>query len=324
MKPTLCKHLRSAAFFSLLGGSALAHADATSPVVAGTSADVSLSKTLDTVGPYHSGQTISYTLTVANAGPSAATNVQVSDTPFNLTITSVSGGGCAAMPCTIASLAAGANAVITVNATIAAAGSFDNIASVTANDPDPNSGNNSDTTDNGGFASASADVSTTITAAPDPVLAGASITYQITVTNAGPDQAGAIHMEFPLPPGTTFVSQSNDLGWICFTPVVGANGTISCGPAFGTLQVGAVNFTVVAAVAPGLGDGTVLSGTASATATFTSDPVPANNSATATTTVVGLPLEPSVPVPALDRYGQLLIALLMLGFAAVTLRRPAA
>src|SRR5581483_9709047 len=90
------------------------------------SADVSVVKTLTTAGPYLQGQTLTYTLLVANAGPSTATSIQVTDTPSNLTITNVSGGGCSALPCTIASLSSGASTTITVTATINAPGAFDN------------------------------------------------------------------------------------------------------------------------------------------------------------------------------------------------------
>ena len=61
-----------------------------------------------------------YTLTIANAGPSEATDVLVTDVPANLTITAVAGSGasasCLALPCTFASLASGANTTITVTA----------------------------------------------------------------------------------------------------------------------------------------------------------------------------------------------------------------
>ena len=115
-----------------------------------TSADVSLVKTLTTSSPYITGQSITYTLVVANGGPSTATAIQVTDTPTNLTITNVSGGGCAALPCTIGSLASGANLTITVTATINAAGAFDNSATATAAQVDPNPSINTDSTGNGG------------------------------------------------------------------------------------------------------------------------------------------------------------------------------
>src|SRR5260221_562314 len=86
--------------------------------------DVSIVKTLVTAGPYSAGQSLSYTLVVANAGPSTATSIQVTDTPTNLTITNVSGSGCAALPCTIPSLASGANTTINVAAHLTPAGFF--------------------------------------------------------------------------------------------------------------------------------------------------------------------------------------------------------
>src|SRR5205085_2396916 len=61
---------------------------------AAPTADVALTKTPTTFGPYRVGQTVSYALVVSNAGPSTATNIQVTDTPTNLTITSVTGSGC--------------------------------------------------------------------------------------------------------------------------------------------------------------------------------------------------------------------------------------
>ena len=162
---------------------------------AGSSADISVVKTLTTGGPFTAGQSITYTLLVANAGPSTATTVQVTDTPTNLTITSVSGGGCAALPCTIASLAAGADVTITVTATIDAAGAFDNAATVAATEPDPNLGDNDDDTDNGGTASPSADVSIVKTLTPGgPYAAGDSITYTLLVANAGPSTATSVQV----------------------------------------------------------------------------------------------------------------------------------
>ncbi|HEX7833295.1 MAG TPA: DUF11 domain-containing protein, partial [Thermoanaerobaculia bacterium] len=155
-----------------------------------TAADVSVVKTLITSGPFTVGQSIQYTLFVANAGPSAATSIQVTDTPSNLTITNVTGGGCAALPCTIPSFASGANTTITVTATINAAGAFDNSATVDANEPDPDPTDNTDNTGNGGTATASADVSivkTLITSGPFTV--GQSIQYTLFVANAGPSTA---------------------------------------------------------------------------------------------------------------------------------------
>src|SRR6185436_4416679 len=56
------------------------NSDSSTSVLA-TAADVSVTKTLQTVGPYTAGQSITYQITVANAGPATATAVQVTDTP---------------------------------------------------------------------------------------------------------------------------------------------------------------------------------------------------------------------------------------------------
>jgi hypothetical protein len=77
--------------------------------------------------------------------------VRVTDTPTNLEISQV-GGACTELPCTIASLESGADATITVTATVIAGGAFDNTASVSATEADPNVTNNSDATGNGGVA----------------------------------------------------------------------------------------------------------------------------------------------------------------------------
>src|SRR5439155_968858 len=151
------------------------------------SADVSLVKTLTTAGPFTVGQTVNYMLQVANAGPSTATSIQVTDTPTNLTITTVSGSGCSALPCTIATLASGASTTINVTATVNAAGAFDNSATATATELDPNTANNTDNTGNGGTTGTppapSADLSLVKTlTTPGPFVAGQAISYTLQLS----------------------------------------------------------------------------------------------------------------------------------------------
>jgi len=198
---------------------------------AGASADVSIVKTLVTAGPYTVGQSLAYTLVVANAGPSTATSIVVTDTPTNLTITNVSGSGCSALPCTIPSLASGANTTINVTATISASGAFDNTATANATEPDPNTGNNTDNTGNGGTAGASADVSivkTLVTAGPYTV--GQSLAYTLVVANAGPSTATSIVVtDTPTNLTITNVSGSGCSALPCTIPTLtsGANTTIN-------------------------------------------------------------------------------------------------
>ena len=81
-------------------------------------ANIKVEKTLDTAGPYLTGQTVSYTVTVTNNGPDAASNVVINDLPNNLNITSVASTNCSAFPCTIATMANGAVETITVTGVV--------------------------------------------------------------------------------------------------------------------------------------------------------------------------------------------------------------
>ena len=108
--------------------------------------DINVTKTLDTTGPYILDQEVQYTMVVSNTAPGTvdATNVVITDTPVNLTITSVSSSNCAAFPCTIALLPAGGVESITILATIDAVGSFSNSGGASADQADENTDNNND------------------------------------------------------------------------------------------------------------------------------------------------------------------------------------
>ncbi|GHD20926.1 hypothetical protein GCM10007052_31090 [Halioglobus japonicus] len=118
-------------------------------------ADVAVVKTLDSAGPFVAGDVIQYTVAVSNAGPDASVDVLVDDVPTNLTILTVSSANCAALPCTLASLAGGVSEIITLSARIDAAGAFDNAAGAGSSLTfDPDTSNNIDNTGNGGIAQA--------------------------------------------------------------------------------------------------------------------------------------------------------------------------
>jgi len=132
----------------------------------------------------------------------------------------------------------------------------------------------------------SANLSITKTDTPDPVPAGSNLFYQIGIVNNGPATAQNVVLHDVLPTGPTFVSATFTGGAVqgtCTTPAVGATGgTFNCTYAALTNGQGS-NYSITLAVPAGS------SGSISNTATVasaTNDPTPANNSATASTTVL--------------------------------------
>jgi uncharacterized repeat protein (TIGR01451 family) len=155
-----------------------------------------------------------------------------------------------------------------------------NTASAASATSDPNAANNDGVATS--TVTASADLSVTLTDAPDPVSAGANLTYTITAANAGPSNAAAATLSDTLPAGTSFVALTSPGGWSCTTPAVGAGGTVSC--SHPSMAVNSAIFTLTVSVSSGTLAGTVISNIASISAT-TSDPNAANNSDSEDSTV---------------------------------------
>jgi uncharacterized repeat protein (TIGR01451 family) len=166
---------------------------------------------------------------------------------------------------------------------VAAGTELSNTADVTSTTGDPDSDDISDTETT--TVGASADLSVTKVDSPDPVEAGANITYTITVDNAGPSNAASVSLSDTLPAETTFISLPWPAGWSCTDPGVGMGGAISCSIA--SLPPGSSVFTLTVLVDPATADGTVISNTATVSSS-TSDPDSDNDDDTATTTVTAL------------------------------------
>jgi uncharacterized repeat protein (TIGR01451 family) len=255
-------------------------------------ADLGVTKT-DAPDPVTAGSNITYTITVTNAGPSAASNATLTDVvpagttfvsftaPGGWTTTTPPSGGTGTVTATNPSLASGANEVFTlvVNVDPGTTGVVSNTATVSSATTDPNPANDSDTETT--TAGASADLGVTKTDTPDPVTAGSNITYTITVTNAGPSTASNVTLTDVVPAGTTFVSFTAPGGWTTTTPPSGGTGTVTATNP--SLAAGANEvFTLVVNVDP------ATTGVVNNTATIssaTADPNPANDSATTPTAV---------------------------------------
>jgi len=132
---------------------------------------------------------------------------------------------------------------------------------------------------------------------PDPVLPGDSITYEILLTNAGPDAAEFVNLEDTLPAEVTFLSIFADPAWSCSTPPVGMGGTVTC--SIDSLPVGVADFFITVMVGSGVAPGTVITNTATASSE-TPDPDEGGPSATTTTTVAAPPPTADVSVTKVD------------------------
>jgi uncharacterized repeat protein (TIGR01451 family) len=119
-----------------------------------------------------------------------------------------------------------------------------------------------------------ANLSLTMSDAPDPVAVGGSITYTIVVNNAGPNSAEGVAVRDTLPTGVNFISANSTQGTCT------ATSQVVCG--IGTLANGA-SATVTISVSTTSGG--VVTNTASV-GSNTTDPDLANNSSTTTTTVL--------------------------------------
>ena len=249
-------------------------------------ADVGVAKS----GPTSAGPDtdVVYTITVRNAGPQAASDVELRDTlpgtmtfesltqsgaPFACSTPAIDAGG--TIVCTAATLPAGASTTFTLTGHVPPGTptetEFQNTATVTSSN-DPNVENDRATTT---LTVSRVDVSV-VKSGPAVVTAGADVPYTLEVRNAGPDAAADVIFTDVIPAGTTFVSLTYVSG---VAGACTANGAAGC--TFATLASGATSrYSLVLRA----GDTTSISNTANvSTASFDTDP--SDNSSTATTTV---------------------------------------
>ena len=224
------------------------------------------------------GTALTYSITVTNNGPSDATGVIVTDTlPIGTSFVSASAGCTEAegtVTCDVGSIATGASAMVTVQVTVdpGTTGPITNSASVAGSETDPNAANNNATETSAVVAET--DLSITKSGSPDPIVAGSTLTYVVTVTNNGPSDATGVTIVDTLPPGVAFVSASADCSEV--------SGTVTCD--VGSLPSGA-SASVTVQVTVDAGTTGSITNSASVAGSET-DPVTSNNSATDTTAVV--------------------------------------
>jgi len=253
--------------------------------VGGGSADLSITKD-DGGATAVRGTNLAYTLAVANAGPSDATSISVSDTvPAGLTFVSATGPGwtcgeaAGVVTCTRPTLVVGPAPDITLVLNVAAnyngADPILNSANVGAATSDPNPGNNTDG-DTTPLGPSSADLAITKSDGGATVAPGANVTYTLAVSNLGPSDAAGVSVSDPIPAGLNYVSATG-AGWTCGQ----AAGVVTC--TLPTLAVGAAApITLVLGVPASYAGADPIANTATVSAT-TADPNAGNNSGSDTT-----------------------------------------
>jgi uncharacterized repeat protein (TIGR01451 family) len=261
---------------------------------AAAQSDISVIKTAPATATV--GSTITYQVTIGNLGPQDAPNAKFVDTlPTNVTFSSIlqTAGPTftcttgSTVTCSIATLTAGTNATFNIDVTVqpsAAGTTIINGVAASSDLPDPNSGNNQYFVGTDVSAGPQADLFVN-KSGPANASANTDITYTITVSNGGPDDATSGGFSDNLPAGTTFVSVTPVSGQslTCNTPAVGANGNVTCTAA--TFPAGASStVNLVVHIDPQTPDGTVLTNTAT-TVSQTADPNGENNSSSFATTI---------------------------------------
>ncbi len=122
-----------------------------------------------------------------------------------------------------------------------------------------------------------ANLVTTVADTPSTVLSGHSVSYVITVTNNGPNDAASLTLSDTLPAATVFQSLAAPSGWTCTAPSVGGTGQVSC-TASALTNGSSAQFTLTVMVVCATPNGTAISNTESATSTtLNPNPTPQNS-----------------------------------------------
>ena len=239
-------------------------------------ADVGVNTTVDQPAP-SVGDTVTFTVTVVNVGPSPATGVVVTDAlPAGLTFVDAtpSQGTYTAPAWTVGTLSEtgpAATATLTIVATVTAPGALVQTATITQQtEVDPNGANNSASVTLNAAESANLTVTKALTRSTPHV--GELLTFNVSVANQGPSPATGVAITEVLSAGLAFDSASPSQGAYDATTGVWTVGALA--------NTGSAGLTITARVTQ---VGTVTN-TATITAHDQPDPDPTDNSATVTVT----------------------------------------
>ena len=238
-------------------------------------ADLSLTKTVNNPTP-NVGGTVTFTLNLANLGPSPATNVQVTDLlPSGLTFVSATPSqgtyNASTGLWTAGTITTASPQTLVINATVVSSAAQTNTATITHSDQsDPNAGNN---TASATETPQQANLVLSKTVSNPTPNVGDTISFTLALRNTGPNTATNVQVTDPLPAGLTFVSATASQGTYNSTTGVWTVGTVDVA---GGVRNLVINATVVSPAAQ--------TNTATITHSDQFDPNTANTIATATET----------------------------------------
>ncbi len=245
--------------------------------------DVAVTLT-DAPDPVAVGGTLTYTATVANTGPHAATDVVLTDPiPSGATLvsTTASQGSCASgatVTCSLGAITSGASATVTVTVSPTATGQLTNTVSVAMAETDTNLANNTaSATTTVEPAPPAPDLSVTQTDAPDPVRKGKYLTYTITVRSTGLT-SGGVTLTDALPAKTDFKLSTTSQGTCDKKP--SKAGVLTCN--LGDVAAGETVTVTIVLKPQEVG---TITNSVTVASTSADDPDRANNTSTETTDV---------------------------------------
>jgi uncharacterized repeat protein (TIGR01451 family) len=205
-------------------------------------ADLAIVKEVDNTTPLV-GDVVTFTLTVSNLGPQDATGVTVEDAVpagYDMIMNISAGGTLTGSTITWSGLAVnvGTPVELTFDAMVleptGIAGEYLNTAAITQSDlNDPVPGNNEDTEE---VTPQQADLAITKTVNNATPNVGDQVTFTITITNNGPDEATGVEAVDQLPAGLTYVSDNPSQGGYVSGTGIWIVGTIAK-DATATLQI---------------------------------------------------------------------------------------
>jgi uncharacterized repeat protein (TIGR01451 family) len=262
--------------------------DTTNPAIAvpltmtvEASVDLGITK-YDAPDPVFAGQPLTYTLEVTNYGISDATGVTLTDTlPAGVVYGSsiMSQGSCTflsgTVSCSLGNLPVSSSLQVTISVTAPdSAGIITNLAEVSGNETDPAPANNHSSSET--TVLIPGDLALTKLDDPDPVYAGNTLTYTISIANNGGSDITGVILTDTLPAG---------VGYLFTTPSQGVcdqvSGMVTC--VLGSLSPGFPTTISIVVTAPP-DAGTLLNQASVAGSEF--DPDLTNNTASATTGVL--------------------------------------